>query len=113
MDEFQNVPIQFRQVLKANNFNRYGILQVGLGGPTLVKKTMKRESGVFPCHGMAELLRILFGHERGNLRRTRLALMEWLKRGQRKEFVGSYSEVGLVCAVNVDFGFLNKFFFMI
>ena len=28
----------------------------------LWKKTMKWESGVFPCHGMAELPRILFGH---------------------------------------------------
>ena len=33
---------------------------------------------MFPCHGMAELPRILFGHERGNLRSTRLALIEWL-----------------------------------
>ena len=36
--------------------------------------------------------------------------MAWLKRGQRKEFVASYSEVGLVCAVNVDFGFSEQVF---
>ena len=109
VDEFQDLPIQFGQVLKAKNFNRCGILLVGLGGPTLMNKTMKWESGVFPCHGMAELPRILFGHERGNLRSTRPALMEWLKRGQRKWFLARYSGVSLVCAVNLDFGFLNKF----
>ena len=75
VDEFQDLPIQFGQVLKAKNFNRCGILLVGLGGPTLMRKTMKWESGVFPCHGMAELTRILFGHERGNFRSTRLALI--------------------------------------
>ena len=40
--------------------------------------------GIFPCHGMAELPRILFGHEQGNLRSTRLALVKWRKRGRRK-----------------------------
>ena len=38
MDEFQDLAIQFGQVLKAKNFNRCGILLVGLGGPTLMKK---------------------------------------------------------------------------
>ena len=51
---------------------------------------------------MAELPRILFGHERGNLRSTRLALIEWLKRGQRKKIVDRYLGVGLVCAVSVE-----------
>ena len=109
VDEFQYLLTQSGQVLKAKTFNRCVILLVGLGGPTLMKKTMKWESGVFPCHGMAELPRILFGHERGNLRSTRLALIEWLKRGQRKWFLARYLGVGLVCAVNLDFGFLNKF----
>ena len=109
VDEFQDLLTQSGQVLKAKTFNRCGILLVGLGGPTLMKKTMKGESGVFPCHGMAELPRILLGHERGKLRSTRLALMEWLKRGQRKWFLARYSGVGLVCAVNLDFGFLKKF----
>ena len=69
MDEFQDLPIQFGQVLKAKNFNRCGILLVGLGGPTLKKKNiyLKLASGVFPCHGMAELPRILFGHEGGKI----------------------------------------------
>ena len=98
MDEFQDLTIQFGQVLKAKNFNLCVILLVGLGGP-----------GVFPCHGMAELPRILFGHERGNLRSTRLALIERLKRGQRKRFLARYSGIGLVCAVDVETGFLNKF----
>ena len=64
VDEFQDLLTQSGQVLKAKAFNRGVILLVGLGGPTLMKKTMKWESGVFPCHGMAELPRILFGHER-------------------------------------------------
>ena len=37
MEEFQHLPIQFGQVLKAKNFNRCGILLVGLEGPTLTK----------------------------------------------------------------------------
>ena len=109
VDEFQHLLTQSGQVFKAKTFNRFVILLVGLGGTTLMKKTMKWESGVFPCHGMAELPRILFGHERGNLKSTRLALIEWLKRGQRKWFLARYSGVGLVCAVNLDFGFQNKF----
>ena len=34
------------------------------------------ESGIFPRGGMAKLPRIRFGHERGNLRSTRVALSE-------------------------------------
>ena len=41
VDEFQNLPIQFGQVLKARNFNGSCILLLGLGGPTLIKKPMK------------------------------------------------------------------------
>ena len=84
MDESQDLLTQYGQVLKAKTFNGCVILLVGLDGPTLMKKTMKWESEVFPCHGMQELPRIPFGHERGNLRSTRLALIEWLRRGQRK-----------------------------
>ena len=109
VDEFQDLPIQFGHVLTAKNVNGGCILLVGLGGPTLIKKSIKWESGLFPCHGMAELPRILFGHERGKLRSTRLALIEWLKRGLRKWFLARYSGVDVVCAVNLDFGFLNKF----
>ena len=112
VDEFQDLLTQSGQVLKAKAFNRCVILLVGLGGPTLMKKTMKRESGVFPCHGMAELPRILFGHERGNLRSTRLALIEWLKRGQRKWFLARYSGVGLVCAVNFWFWISEQVFIL-
>ena len=103
------------------------------------EKTMKGESGVFPCHIQKfgfingvdnvnwppyrdsksyiypelpriiypELPRIVFGHERGNFRSTRLALIEWLKRSQRKRYLARHSGVGPVCAVNLDFGFLN------
>ena len=31
------------------------------------KKNLKLASVVFPCHGMAELPRILFGHEGGKI----------------------------------------------
>ena len=41
VDEFQDLPIQFGQVLKAKNFNRCRISLVGLAGPTLMKKSMK------------------------------------------------------------------------
>ena len=58
-------------------------------------------------HEMAELPRIYFGHERGNIRSTRLALIQRLKRGQRKRLVASYSGVGLVYAVNVESGFMH------
>ena len=39
--EFQDLPIQLEQVLKAKNFNRCCILPVGLGGSTLIRKSMK------------------------------------------------------------------------
>ena len=41
VDDLQHLPIQFGQVLKAKNFNRCGVLPVGLGDPTLKKKSMK------------------------------------------------------------------------
>ena len=43
--------------------------------PDTYKKSMKGESGIFPYHEMAELPWILFGHERGNLTSTRVALI--------------------------------------
>ena len=49
------------------------------------------------------------GMSEATLRSTGLALVEWLKRGQRKRLLARYSEVGLVYAVNVEFGFPNKF----
>ena len=39
--EFQDLLTQSGQVLKAKTLNRCLILPVGLGGPTLMKKTMK------------------------------------------------------------------------
>ena len=53
--ELQDLPIQFGQVLKAKSFNRCCTLLVGLGAPRLIKKSMKWQLGVFPCHGKAEL----------------------------------------------------------
>ena len=44
MDEFQDLPIQFGQVLKAKNFNRRVILLVGLGGPTLLEIKIDNEN---------------------------------------------------------------------
>ena len=41
VDEFQNLPIQYEQVLKAKNCNRCCILPVRLGGSTLIRKSMK------------------------------------------------------------------------
>ena len=48
VDEFQDLPVQFGQVLKAKIFNRCGILLVGLGGPTLMKKRYKMRVGSLP-----------------------------------------------------------------
>ena len=45
VDELQDLPIQFGQVLRAKNFSGCGILLVGLAGPTLRKTSMKWESG--------------------------------------------------------------------
>ena len=90
VDEFQDLLTQSGQVLKAKIYSRCVILLVGLGGPTLMKKTMKWESGVLPCHGMAELPRILFGHERGNLRSTRLALPHRMAEGRPEENISSH-----------------------
>ena len=61
VDDLQHLPIQFGQVLKAKNFNRCGVLPVGVGGPTLRKKISKWESVVFLCDGMAEFPRTLLG----------------------------------------------------
>ena len=41
MDEFQDLPIQFGQVLKAKNVNACDSLLVGLGGPTRSKQILK------------------------------------------------------------------------
>ena len=45
VDEFQDLPIQFRQLLGAKNFNGCGILLVGQGGPTLIKKVYEMRIG--------------------------------------------------------------------
>ena len=82
VDDLQHLPIQFGQVLKAKNFNRCGVLPVGLGDPTLKKKIYEMRIGDLP---LAELPRILFGRERGNLRSTRLALIIWLKCSRGKK----------------------------
>ena len=63
--DFQDLPIQFGQVLNAKISNRCCTLLVGLGGPTLVKKSTEWQPGVFPCHGMAELPRICLGMNEG------------------------------------------------
>ena len=100
VDEFQDLLTQSGQVLKAKIFSRCVILLVGLGGPTLMKKTMKWESGVLPCHGMVQLPRILFGHERGNLRSTRLALPHRMAEARPEEMICSQtirSRPGMCC----------------
>ena len=77
---FQDIPRQFRHVLTSKDFNRCDILLVGLGGPTYV---IKWESGEFSARVMADLPRILFGHQ-DKLRYARLAFKKWLKHGQQK-----------------------------
>ena len=63
---------------------------------------------------MAELPRVLFGRERGNLRHARLGLKKWPKYSPRKTLRGllpvRYQGLTLRFTVNVDFLFLNKYF---
>ena len=63
---------------------------------------------------MAELPRIRFGRERGNVRHARLGLIKWLKYSPRKALRGKlpvrYQGLTLRFAVNVGFSFLNKLF---
>ena len=48
MDEFQDIPIPFGQVSKANNFNQCCIFLVGLIGPTLIKRLYEIRIGGLP-----------------------------------------------------------------
>ena len=41
--------------------------------------------GCLPLSWNGRITQNAFGHEGGNLRSTRLALVKWLKRGQRKK----------------------------
>ena len=63
---------------------------------------------------MAELPRILFGRERGDLRYERLGLIKWQKHSLRKtlreKLPVRYQGLSLRFAVNVGFLFLNKYF---
>ena len=44
MDEFQDLSIQFGQVLKAKTFNRCRMSLVGLSGTTVIKKKLGKEN---------------------------------------------------------------------
>ena len=112
MDGFQDLP---RQFWSRKIFNGFEILLVVLGGSTLIKKkTMKWKEQQFYARNMAELPRILFGCERGNVRYSRLGLIKWLKYSPREALRGNlpvrYQGLTLRFAVNVDFSFLNKLF---
>ena len=78
------------------------------------KKTMKWKEQEFYARAMAELPRILFGCQRGNVRYARLGLITWLKYSPRKALRGKlpvrYQGLTLRFAVSVDFSFLNKLF---
>ena len=49
---------------------------------------MKWKVGEFYARAMAGLPRILFGHQRGNLRHATLGLIKWLKYSRRKTLRG-------------------------
>ena len=74
MDEFQDLPIQFGKVLKAENFDGSLFWLAGLFGPILIKKSLKWEWEDFSVRGMAHYP--ILGHERGNLRSARLPLIK-------------------------------------
>ena len=106
MDGFQDLPRQFGRVWRSKIFNGFEILLIVLGGSTLRQE--------FYARAMAELPRVLFGRERGNVRYARLGLIKWLKYSPRKasrcKLPVRYQGQTLRPAVNVDFSFLNKLF---
>ena len=107
MDGFQDLPRQFWRVWSSKIFNGFEILLVVLGGSTLGWQELY-------ARAMAELPRILFGCERGNVRYSRLGLIKWLKYSPREALRGNlpvrYQDLTLRFAVNVDFSFLNELF---
>ena len=109
VDGFQDLPRQFWRVWSSKIFNGFEILLVVLGGSTLIKKSMKWKEQEFYARAMAELLRILFGCKRGNVRYSRLGLIKWLKYSPREALRGNlpvrYQGLTLRFAVNVDFSF--------
>ena len=58
---------------------------------------------------MAELPRILFGCQRGNVKYSRLGLIKW-REALRGSLPVRYQGLALRFAVNVDFLFLNELF---
>ena len=58
MDGLQDLSIQFGRVLTCKQSNRYNISLVGVGGPTLTKKSLRWELESFYSHGVTQLLRI-------------------------------------------------------
>ena len=77
---------------------------------------MKWKEQEFYARAIAELPRILFGCERGNVRYSRLGLIKWLwlKYSPREALRGNlpvrYQGLTLRFSVNVDFSFLNELF---
>ena len=73
---------------------------------------MKWKGQELYARAMAELPRILFGREQGNVRYARLGLIKWLKYSPQKALRGKlpvrYQGLTLRFAVNVDFSFLSK-----
>ena len=63
------------------------------GWPDAYKMSIKWDSEEFHARGMAELPRILFGHERGNLRYATLALIKWPKHEWRKKWEKISSQI--------------------
>ena len=74
---------------------------------------MKWKEQDFYARAMAELPRILFGRQRGNVRYARLGLIKWLKYSPRKVLTKlpvRYQGLTLRFPVNVNFSFVNNLF---
>ena len=73
---------------------------------------MKWKVGELYARRVPGFPRILFGHERGNLRYATLGLIKWLMYSPRKTLTGKlpvrYQGLTLRFAVNVEFLFLIK-----
>ena len=55
------------------------------GWPDTDEKIYEMTTGGLPLSWNGRIAQNYFGHERGNLRSTRLALITWLKRDRRKK----------------------------
>ena len=87
VDEFQDLPIQFWQVLKAKNFNRCGILLVGLGGPNTYEKNYEMRIGSLPLSWNGRITQNFFGAWRRQLKKHKTTGLHQMAEARPEEKV--------------------------